>query len=751
MHLKKYFPFILSLVFFNALTNTSISQSYWKNLYNGKSITNIVSKGKELWAGTSSGLANINLENDEIKLYDKSHFNQIKNLPHPLLINQDGELVFNYQRSGLLFFNKNSIHGFGSPTINSIVEDKEKQIWAGFSYGGIEMYEIGYNQVVCKLILNKKNSPLPSNNIVKMMQDKKDNLWIATYEYDAYDTLNAGIAKFDGKNWEVFTKKNAPFETNQITSLTIDKSNNIWVGTEKRNIYKYDGKIWSSFEINSISKSVKTVLVSSMAVDSSNNIWVGTLFNGLHCFNGTSWKAYDAGNCSLESSFIYSIEVDYRGRVWVGTEIGLYKYEGGDFKEVHTGNFNLPSQRFRDALKDSKENIWFIADDYGSPYPYQTSKTTCGIVKYNGNSFSFFPVSELIGKPYMVYSITIDYSDNLWIAVNNGLIKYDGKNWIQFSTGFPIGFQAESMCTDYYGNIWMGESDGTISKFDGKNYFAFSTNQYAYKTKWISTLYFDGTHIYAGDSDSDALLKIDPLKSKTNLANEKINLPFNQVSSVVRDNKGVLWVSSYEKGIARYVNSNWELLNRNNSGLLSEKVSSIYLTDDKKLIFGCRESASFPKTLGGISIFDGINWKNYSYDNTDLVMSFINSVITDNNNNIWSIGYPGVSIMNSVEPDIAWKEKNSTETQLFQNFPNPFNNQTLIKYSLPEKSIVSISIYNSIGKLVRTMESVEKEKGTYFEYWDARDDTGQVLPSGVYFCKLVTNSSVLSKKMLFLK
>jgi hypothetical protein len=83
---------------------------------------------------------------------------------------------------------------------------------------------------------------------------------------------------------------------------------------------------------------------------------------------------------------------------------------------------------------------------------------------------------------------------------------------------------------------------------------------------------------------------------------------------------------------------------------------------------------------------------------------------------------------------------------LSQNYPNPFNPTTVINYQLPEAGKVTLSIYDILGNMVRTLVDEEKSAGNYKVEFDAAG-----LPSGVYFYILRAGSFVGSKKMLLLK
>ncbi len=88
---------------------------------------------------------------------------------------------------------------------------------------------------------------------------------------------------------------------------------------------------------------------------------------------------------------------------------------------------------------------------------------------------------------------------------------------------------------------------------------------------------------------------------------------------------------------------------------------------------------------------------------------------------------------------------------LSQNYPNPFNLSTTIRYTLPTRSKVNISIYNVMGRKVNTIVDGTKSAGSYTAYWDGTDKAGKVVSSGVYLYRFHAGDFVESKRMLLLK
>lgn len=91
------------------------------------------------------------------------------------------------------------------------------------------------------------------------------------------------------------------------------------------------------------------------------------------------------------------------------------------------------------------------------------------------------------------------------------------------------------------------------------------------------------------------------------------------------------------------------------------------------------------------------------------------------------------------------------EFHLYPNYPNPFNPETQIRFDLPEATHVSLKIYNSAGQIVRTLIDRAFQAGAFSVKWNARDDEGRLLPSGVYFYQIRAGSFQAQRKLLLLK
>ncbi len=146
-------------------------------------------------------------------------------------------------------------------------------------------------------------------------------------------------------------------------------------------------------------------------------------------------------------------------------------------------------------------------------------------------------------------------------------------------------------------------------------------------------------------------------------------------------------------------------------------------------------------------------------DTQEVCIAIFMALGTDNINSITELRDLAAHIQEFYNTELV-EILNTKETiapigyQLFQNYPNPFNAKTIIKYEVPENSIVDIRIYDILGREVKTL--VNNEQKVRWKYKVEFD--GSALASGVYFYRIKADPSsgsgqafIETKKMVLLK
>jgi len=111
----------------------------------------------------------------------------------------------------------------------------------------------------------------------------------------------------------------------------------------------------------------------------------------------------------------------------------------------------------------------------------------------------------------------------------------------------------------------------------------------------------------------------------------------------------------------------------------------------------------------------------------------------------WGIERPGNE---NEEPESSSINSEQIEAN---NYPNPFNPTTQIAYTVPKDAYVTISVYNAQGQFIKTIVNRYQNAGNYSVTWDGRDANGNLVPSGMYFYRIIAGDLTLSKRMVLMK
>jgi len=234
---------------------------------------------------------------------------------------------------------------------------------------------------------------------------------------------------------------------------------------------------------------------------------------------------------------------------------------------------------------------------------------------------------------------------------------------------------------------------------------------------------------------------------------------------VTTTNGGVNWTQRYmmlpvqfgdsSLGTVQYINSTTGFISGNNGIVVkttNKGVNWIYLptgtiTSLNSHYFVDENTGYIVGTAGKIfkTTNSGLNWFQQNTGITDPLtdIEFINL------NTGWVCGFNG-RIMKTTNGGSTWinpiNSEIPTDFYLYQNYPNPFNPNTNIKFSIKESGLISLKIYDNLGKEISTLVNGKLDRGVYEVNWD-----GTNFPSGIYYSVLKTESRMFSNKMILLK
>ncbi|MCH7859938.1 MAG: T9SS type A sorting domain-containing protein, partial [Candidatus Marinimicrobia bacterium] len=181
---------------------------------------------------------------------------------------------------------------------------------------------------------------------------------------------------------------------------------------------------------------------------------------------------------------------------------------------------------------------------------------------------------------------------------------------------------------------------------------------------------------------------------------------------------------------------------------LLQTLGSVNLVSEIWFYAGGSRSGGGSDVLSDPDIFDLIGASgNAQYNDLNNYTDTSNTILT----NSWvNVAYIPSAILGIDQPRGPIQQV-PNEFKLLQNFPNPFNPITTIRFDLPEQTEVNLIVYNILGRVVARLVDDIRPAGYYELRWDGRDRTGRLVSSGIYIVRLVTPTESRSIKLVMMK
>jgi len=345
-------------------------------------------------------------------------------------------------------------------------------------------------------------------------------------------------------------------------------------------------------------------------------------------------------NEGLSLSSIYAIHQDKKGFIWFGTEDGLNRYDGYNFKifRPETGNsFSLNGKWVERIFEDSNGNLWIITQNGLNKY-----------IPYN-ESFRRFVLSNT-SNVISENKITVWFEDSfqqIWIGTENGLFKINiltdevtqiTDNYIGLSNMyFTCIFE------DRIGNMWFGTTEGLVVRMKGTDRFTHfyhvDNNQLSLSNNYITAIYEDKSNkIWIGTKNGLNLFERNTASFQTysSRAENSSDIHSDIIESIFQDNNGIYWIGT-DIGFERFnpTQSTFELIvhDSQSSHSLSElRIRPICQDSYGYIWFGTYGEGVFrlEKISGTLE-----NFKNDPAVPTSIAENSINNIFEDRNGTLW--------------------------------------------------------------------------------------------------------------------
>jgi ligand-binding sensor domain-containing protein/signal transduction histidine kinase/DNA-binding response OmpR family regulator len=379
--------------------------------------------------------------------------------------------------------------------------------------------------------------------------------------------------------------------------------------------------------------------VLSLTQDAQGFMWLGTHM-GLNRYDGTHFRLYKSDakdSTTLTSNYITALFTDSKQTLWVGTTAGVDRYKPHEdaFERIPINGSRAGA--VYSFFEDRKGNLWI-----GS------SKGLHLLTDRKQKTFRSFHTSDgLAGN--LVRAIFEDHEGHLWIGTNNGLTKMINQNGrFQFETyrhteGEPGNLSADFITTiaeDGQHRLWIGTQNAGVNLYDPatNSFTAITHAPSGLVNNYIRKILLVKGRIWVGTQEGLSI--IDPstraVTSYQHDAANKKSLSQNSIHSLFEDGNGSVWVGTYFGGVNVTYSSTTSFRtyqnNEKESSLSNNVVSSIVEDGDHNLWIGTEG--------GGLNYFNretGIYtiYKNRLNDATSLSSNLVKVVYLDQDGNVW--------------------------------------------------------------------------------------------------------------------
>jgi ligand-binding sensor domain-containing protein len=505
-----------------------------------------------LWLGVDSGI--IKYDGSKWKFYQfENKVNAI-----PFSIGEDkkgvlwifcGNMVFNFINDKIVPYYDNTFNDIRNSAV-----DKDTNLWISdrkgtYRYNGTKWDKIanktGFLDNVLKaingiiyfsngstpdtlkkwdgqktVIVNIPNNNSSYNYLLDFAESKEHSLFIV----NSYNTLY----KQNGLDWQIIETYPTIYSIRKITS---DIDGNIWLINQKGDIAVIkDGEI--SAIKNYLYKNIGMQSPVNPVVDKKGNVWVSDMNyqQGISRYDGKNWLYFSKDSLSpLWLNEINSIAVDQNGIVYAGGS-RLTKFEGNKWTDAGLNDENIHGLMF-----DNKNNLWYI------------NRT---INKFNGTTITSYGTQNGL-EDKDVWKITKDKNNNIWgiyLNYSDKLLKFDGTIWTNITIPNATNLGFTDIEADSIGNIWLASNQGLMKYNEVTGFKKYNTINSNIPSNSVVGIAIDSSRIWMTfDSGIIGLFENDEFR-KFNISNYN---GFYTMRDLSIDKNKTIYVGSWGNGLLK--------------------------------------------------------------------------------------------------------------------------------------------------------------------------------------------------------
>jgi len=378
----------------------------------------------------------------------------------------------------------------------------------------------------------------------------------------------------------------------------------------------------------------------------------------------------------------------------------------------------------------------------------------------------------------IVYEFT-SYGHEIWVATDNGIsvIAINALDALTFATPYRqendnvtlTSNKITAAAVDERHTKWFGSDQG-ITSFSGSDWHTYQDKDYfdlyndminaiatAFDTIYCAT---EGGGVSRLRYELDVITTASPIDTWNFIASDS-------VYTVFIDSKGAKWFGT-NHGVSRFLGQDIRIfpawITYTTDSVFTCVVRNGVPYDSAYAIAGGGLADNFVQTIcedsngviwfgtrTGLTRFDGTVWKTFTTSD-GLAGDIVYDLTVDANNALWIATNGGVSHYSN-EPATVHSptEAPVPAFNTVKNYPNPFNLQTTIEFTLRERTETTITIFNTRGQSVRQWFNKTLPAGKNRIQWNGTDEKGRLLASGIYLVRVNTASRGMTGKLVLTK
>jgi ligand-binding sensor domain-containing protein/signal transduction histidine kinase len=307
---------------------------------------------------------------------------------------RDGNLWFASSSQGLLRVNGQQVahitakDGLSGDQVKTLYEDREGNEWVGTTEGGLDRFRDG------SFTTWATEEGLAADQTYAVTEDHAGDIWVTT---------GSGLNQLHANHVRVFTTADG-LPGNSTWAIREDHEQNLWVGTSKSGVVRMvDGHVAL---VLSPQDGIPPYLVSSVVEDSARQLWISTTGGGLVRYANGHATAYSRPN-GLLTNFLFALAEGAKGTLWIGTSDGLESIQDGRFTS-YPGS-GLAHAAVYTLYVDTRGVVW-------------VGTLGRGLFRFENDHFTRYTTHQ--GLPDdSINNILEDAQANLWIGSNKGIFR----------------------------------------------------------------------------------------------------------------------------------------------------------------------------------------------------------------------------------------------------------------------------------------------------------------------------------------